>query len=174
MKSPEDIEKALQRLMPPALSHQTHANVSAMIASLAAAESVGSREFPAAETIVSLPKASKSTHWRGAAAAVAIGAVSLGIWQSFSQPKNSLVVEPTIPLNSPPTEATTSPVLIDRMRVTDGVTVEGTLSAADGSMIQEVKRRVETRERYRDEKKGYLITISETRDEKVYMPKKGF
>jgi hypothetical protein len=60
------------------------------------------------------------------------------------------------------------------MLVTDGVTLEGTMAAADGRVINQVNRRVETRERYRDAKKGYLITISETRDEKVYLPKKGF
>ncbi len=60
------------------------------------------------------------------------------------------------------------------MLVTDGMTVEGTLTAADGSVVNQINRRVQTRERYRDAKKGYLITISETRDEKVYLPKKGF
>jgi hypothetical protein len=60
------------------------------------------------------------------------------------------------------------------MLVTDGITVEGTLAAADGTMMNQVQRRVETRERYRDARKGYLITVSETRNEKVLLPKKGF
>lgn len=67
-----------------------------------------------------------------------------------------------------------SPVLLDRVQLTDSLADEGTLTAADGSMLHQWKRRVQTRERYRDAQTGYLITISESRDEKVLVPKTSF
>jgi hypothetical protein len=167
MKSPEEMEKALQRLVPPALSAQAHADVSAMLASLAAS---ASPEAPVADISpkTKRPVLGMTARW-AAAAAIVIAAISaLSLSQSES-PK--LVATPT---ETPAAEADGSPIFIDRMLVTDGITVEGTMTAADGRVINQVNRRVETRERYRDAKKGYLITISETRDEKVYLPKKGF
>ena len=174
MKSPEEMEKALQRLMPPALSTQAHANISAMIASLAAAEPSRVDDLPAQTDVLSLP-ITKRIYWRAVAAAIAIGTITTVAWQLSHQEPTELIVEaPTKKSTVPTQESGESPVLIDRMLVTDGMTVEGTLTAADGTMIHQVKRRVETRERYRDAKHGYLITVSETRDEKVYLPKKGF
>jgi hypothetical protein len=171
MKSPEEMEKALQRLVPPALSAQAHADVSAMLASLAAS---ASPVAPVAEispdTKRPLPRV--IARW-AAAAALVIGAISALV---VSQPQTQkLVTTPTDREKPvPAAESDGSPILIDRMLLTDGITVEGTMAAADGRVINQVNRRVETRERYRDAKKGYLITISETRDEKVYLPKKGF
>jgi hypothetical protein len=167
MKSPEEMEKALQRLVPPALSAQAHADVSAMLASLAAAASPNA---PVADISpeTKRPALRITARW-AAAAAIVIAAISaLSLSQSES-PK--LAATPT---ETPAAESDGSPILIDRMLVTDGIRVEGTMTAADGRVINQVNRRVETRERYRDAKKGYLITISETRDEKVYLPKKGF
>jgi len=68
----------------------------------------------------------------------------------------------------------TAPVFLDRVQLTDALADEGTLTSADGSMLQQWKRRVQTRERYRDANTGYLITISESRDEKVLVPKTSF
>lgn len=163
MKSPEEIEQSLQRLVPPALSPRARANVSAMLASLA--------EKAQPETdIVALPVARRHFPLRQiAAAAVAIIALTL-VGISFSPtPQTSIAATP-----EPAAETQNSPVLIDRMLLTDGMTVEGTLTAADGTVMNQLKRRVETRERYRDTQKGYLITVSETRDEKVLLPKRGF
>lgn len=174
MKSPEEIEKALQRLMPPALSEQAHANISAMIASLASAEPSRADLAAANEEVFPLP-ISQRINWRAAAAAIAIGALTALTWQLSQQDPTTTVVDATA--HKPPVitpEPGESPVLIDRMQVTDGMTLEGTLTVADGSMVHQVKRRVQTQERYRDAKHGYLITVSETRNEQVYMPKKGF
>lgn len=170
MKSPEEMEKALRRLVPPSLSAQAHADVSAMLASLAASAK------PTATVPDISPESKRPPHravvrW-SAAAAIVIGAISA---LALSQPESETMAAsaPTeVPAHT--TESDTLPILIDRMLVTDGITVEGTMTAADGRVINQVNRRVETRERYRDAKKGYLITISETRDEKVYLPKKGF
>jgi hypothetical protein len=169
MKSPEEMEKALQRLIPPALSERAQADVSTMLVSLAASA-------PPAST--KAKEAIRVSAWRwplSIAAAVAIAAVSVASWSPSLGPSDKIAaVTSNSAAPTPNAEGETSPVLIDRMLVTDGMTVEGTLTAADGSVINQVNRRVQTRERYRDAKKGYLITISETRDEKVYLPKKGF
>ena len=60
------------------------------------------------------------------------------------------------------------------MLLADAVTIKDTLAAADGSMMNQVVRRIQTRERYRDAKHGYLITVSESRDENVLIPKTSF
>lgn len=169
MKSPEEIEKALQRLIPPALSERAQADVSSMLASLAATASAEAKEVKEVNRLSLL-------RWPiSIAAAVAIVAVSIALWSSSFGSSDRIAAvtsNPVAPTTN--TDGETTPVLIDRMLVTDGMTVEGTLTAADGSVMNQVNRRVQTRERYRDAKKGYLITISETRDEKVYLPKKGF
>jgi hypothetical protein len=169
MKSPEEIEQSLQRLMPPALSERAHSNVRRMIASLAADQ--------AGQPVLKVPvKQKQSFPWyKGTAAAAAIAALAIGV--SYLLPdRDAPVVATSAPKEEPVllAENEHSPVLIDRMQLTDGMTVEGTLSAADGTLMNQIKRRVETRERYRDARNGYLITISETRDEKVLLPKRGF
>lgn len=169
MKSPEEMEKALQRLIPPALSERAHADVSSMLASLAASAPAAPEEAQAGIRLSSLRLP------LSIAAAVAIAAVSVASWSASHGASDKIAAVTAGPVTPTPSgESETSPVLIDRMLVTDGMTVEGTLTAADGSVMNQVNRRVQTRERYRDAKKGYLITISETRDEKVYLPKKGF
>lgn len=173
MKSPEEIEQALQRLIPPALSERAQADVSSMLASLAASAPTASGEPKGAIRVSSLL-------WPlSIAAAVAIASVSIASWSSSLGPSEKTAAVKSDSAASPPmpsatVDGETSHVLIDRMLVTDGMTLEGTLTSADGSVMNQVNRRVQTRERYRDAKKGYLITISETRDEKVYLPKKGF
>lgn len=171
MKSPEEIERSLKRLVPPPLSEKAHADVSAMLASLAA-ESAASATHATAASSLARPWLSRLP--ASIAAALVIGLVTTAVWITMAKdPQPALMTQS--PAKAPlVAETDTAPVLIDRMSVTDGITVEGTLTAADGSVVHEVKRRVQTRERYRDAKKGYLITISETRDEKLYTPKKGF
>lgn len=168
MKSPEDMEKALQRLIPPALSERAHADVSAMLTSLAA-----SAPSSVVDPVTSARRFSLRTPL-SIAAALAIVSVSIAVWTSSGiRERQSIVASAPVPRTAT-ADGETQPILIDRMLVTDGMTVEGTLTAADGSVVNQINRRVQTRERYRDAKKGYLITISETRDEKVYLPKKGF
>jgi len=165
MKSPEEIEKALQRLMPPAMSGRGHAAVIESIERLA-----GSNESAVdVRPVQSHPPSSKNARWIRAAAA----AVVLGAGLSFLRPATPL----SSPLATAPISAasgTNAPIFIDRMLLTDAVTIEDTLAAADGSMMNQVVRRIQTRERYRDAKHGYLITVSESRDENVLIPKTSF
>lgn len=170
MKSPEEMEKSLKRLMPVALSERANHDISQMISSLAAAddaELTAIAESPAS----TMPWYRNRITW-SAAAALLIGAMA-SLWQMPTA--SSVVVDtPALPQTISASVAEVSPVLIDRMEVTDSMVVEGTVASADGSVMNRVKRRVETRERYRDQKKGYLITISESRDVKELVPKTSF
>ena len=165
MKSPEEIEKALQRLMPPAMSGQGHAAVIDAIELLA-------RNETAVEVGPALghPPSSKNARWIWGAAA----AVALGSGLSFFLPDSPLST-PLASITSIPSSAgSNTPIFIDRMLLADAVTIKDTLAAADGSMMNQVVRRIQTRERYRDAKHGYLITVSESRDENVLIPKTSF
>ena len=170
MKSPEEIEKALQRLMPSAFSAQGEENIHRAISRLSASNVV---------TTTPAPVAKKSTRFSNkykwsAAAAVLIG-IGTALYLLPSDKQQSQVVSlPNTPEVMPAIVAINQPVLIDRMQVSDSGIYQGTLSAEDGSMMSQVNRRIQTRERYRDPKSGFLITVSESRDEKVLVPKTRF
>ncbi len=171
MKSPEEIEKALQRLMPAAFSAQGEENISRTITRLASPKQTSS-----VQPLTELPEAVKKTSpWShkitwSAAAAVLMGIGTALFLQQPNASKSQVVTMP-LPANF---FAVNQPVLIDRVQVSDSGIYEGTLSTKDGSMMSQVNRRIQTRERYRDPKSGYLITISESRDEKVLVPKTRF
>ena len=168
MKSPEEMEKSLKRLMPAAISERAEQDICQMISSLAC-ESTTAVEDHVVVSSAATPCYRNRLTW-SAAAALLIGA-SVSLFAP-SQPQSSVVAETSLPAGQVVEVA--SPVLIDRMEVTDSMVVEGTVASADGSVMNRVKRRVETRERYRDQKKGYLITISESRDVKELVPKTSF
>ena len=166
MKSPEEIEQSLRRLAPAAVSSRAQQNISSMISSLA-------RESEMSEASIA-SVTHKKISWRvAAAAAMTIGAITAMAWTWLPQTQSSLALLQDHATPSEP-EKDVSPILIDRVFVTDNVALEGTLTASDGSVVHQLNRRIQTRERYRDAQKGYLITVSETRDEKIYTPKKGF
>jgi hypothetical protein len=166
MKSPEEIEKALQRLMPAAFSSQGEENISRAITRLASSQQPSSAQPK--EVKKSSPWSHKIT-W-SAAAAVLMG-IGTALFLQQPDASQSQVVTMPLPAN---VVAVNQPVLIDRVQVSDSGIYEGTLSTKDGSMMSQVNRRIQTRERYRDPKSGYLITISESRDEKVLVPKTRF
>jgi hypothetical protein len=169
MKSPEEIESALHRLVPPALSSPAQRRVSAMLADLAAQSTEpataavtpsSARVFPFRRLFVS-----------SAAAAVLL----LGLRLSPSSSPVSSPAPPLAALAGSSQEISPAPaVLIDRMLVTGDPTIVHTVTESDGSIIKQIHRRVQSHERFRDSRKGYLITVSETRDEKLYLPKNSF
>jgi hypothetical protein len=124
---------------------------------------------------ISAPHKKSLVRW-SAAAAIAIGSVLAYV--STLSPAGSGMAKISPDLDSDDLSVVSSvdatPVLLDRVQLTDPLADEGTLTASDGSMLQQWKRRVQTRERYRDAQTGYLITISESRDEKVLVPKTSF
>lgn len=124
---------------------------------------------------ISAPHKKSLVRW-SAAAAIVIGSVLAYV--STLSPAGSGMAKISPDLDSDDLSVVSSvdatPVLLDRVQLTDPLADEGTLTASDGSMLQQWKRRVQTRERYRDAQTGYLITISESRDEKVLVPKTSF
>lgn len=162
MKSPEEMEKALQRLMPAALSDRAHNNISQMLAGLAADAETTAAIVPTAPP--------RKLRWSIAAAA-AIAIASALAWMNPTDTAQSATTLASTDLTK---NQVTSPVLIDRMLVTNDAGLDGVITAHDGTVMHQVNRQVITRERYRTEKKGYLITISEYRAEKVLVPKNRF
>jgi|GEM_PF-1956599 len=203
MKSPKEMEKSLHALMPAALSECCHQRISQKIRALALADVANlgaesaTQQSLAAVTLppvsqalvsrmpwhtalssqqeISAPQKKSQIRWP-AAAAIAIGSVLAYV--STLSPATPEMAKIPSDLNSDDlsvvSSVDTAPVFLDRVQLTDALADEGTLTSADGSMLQQWKRRVQTRERYRDANTGYLITISESRDEKVLVPKTSF
>jgi hypothetical protein len=203
MKSPKEMEKSLHALMPVALSECCHQRISQKIRALALADEANlgaesaTQQSLAAVTLppvsqvlvsrmpwhtalssqqeISAPQKKSHIRWP-AAAAIAIGSVLAYIYTL--SPATPEMAKISSDLNSDDlsvvSSVDTAPVFLDRVQLTDALADEGTLTSADGSMLQQWKRRVQTRERYRDANTGYLITISESRDEKVLVPKTSF
>jgi len=123
---------------------------------------------------ISTPYKKTLVRW-SAAAAIAVGSVFAYV-STLSTTPELAKISPALSSDdlSAISSVETTPVFLDRVQLTDPLADEGTLTAADGSMLQQWKRRVQTRERYRDAQTGYLITISESRDEKVLVPKTSF
>jgi hypothetical protein len=161
MESPEDIEKALARLMPSAISEKGHRSMDDLIDSLAAGETV----------TLQLPSAKKSNHWSwiggiGAAAAAVVVALSL------PQGKPPAVVE-----NAPAQEdpaAKGDVVLIGSSEVVEDAVPEDWMSETDGVPHRAWRVRVVDQERLRDVETGYEVLVSRPREEVRLMPVTSF
>jgi hypothetical protein len=168
MKSPEAIEAALHRLAPTDLSHRAKSNVSSMLSDLAAKSITSS---------ASRPPLNRSSVLSWSAAAVVLLSTGTIVWSKLfpthSPPAVAIAPQASL-IDSSKQIPPAPPMLVDRLLVTDAPTVEKTIANTDGFMIQQVKRSVHSHERYRDAQKGYLITISETHHEKVYLPQNDF
>lgn len=169
MNSPNDIEKSLQRLMPAALSDSAQRNISQMLANLADDET--------ADHVPEIEQARlQSGIFRGRsliAVAAALILAAIPTWITWRAPlqfdsADTAIKAPVV------TNQNSEAVLIDRMLVTDHLGADQIYTKRDGSMIKQINRNVITRERYRTGKNGYLITISESREEKVLIPKNRF
>lgn len=108
--------------------------------------------------------------WGSAAAILLLSLGGLLWFTQHSSPEQASFRDSSAVRETP----SATPVLLDRMLVADGITTENHVTASDGTLVKQIKRRVQTHERYRDSTKGYLITVSESRDEQVNMPQKGF
>ena len=164
MESPEDIEKALARLMPSAISEKGQRSMEDLIDSLAAGETVA----------VELPPAEKSSRlsWFafggiGAAAAAVVVALSL------PQGGSTAVVEKTPVSNSPSTDSK-GLVLIGQSEVVEEAVPEDWMAETDGVPQRAWRVRVVDQERLRDVETGYEVLISRPREEVRLMPVTSF
>ena len=156
MESPEDIEKALGRLLPSAISERGQKSLEELIDSLAAGE-----------TVVEMPRKSRWP-WLGgigAAAAAVIVAVSLPL------------------ANPPPTETAEAPVepamksgivLIEQTQRVEEAVPEDWMSESEGVPHQAWRVRVVDQDRLRDVQTGYEVVVSRPREEVRLMPVTSF
>ncbi|MCW1883336.1 hypothetical protein OKA04_01255 [Luteolibacter flavescens] len=163
MESPEDIEKALARLMPSAISEKGQRSMDDLIDSLAAGEVVEVEGLPAQK--LSRP------YWSwfggiGAAAAAVIVAMSL------PQGGSPMVADNT---QTPATPSTNGDlVLIGSTEVVEDAVPEDWMSETDGVPHRAWRVRVVDQERLRDVQTGYEVLVSHPREEVRLMPVTSF
>jgi hypothetical protein len=165
MESPEDIEKALARLMPSAISEKGQRSMEDLIDSLAAGEPMA-LELPPAKK----PGRSSWFAYSGIGAAAAAVVVALSLPQEGSQ--SAAVVE-----NAPAKEDISSKgglVLIDSSEVVEDAVPEDWMSETDGVPHRAWRVRVVDQERLRDVETGYEVLVSHPREEVRLMPVTSF
>jgi hypothetical protein len=157
MESPEDLEKALARLMPSAISEKGQRSMEDLIDSLAAGESVA----------VGLP-AKSTSHWSwlgGIGAAAAAVVVALSIPQGASP---DVAEKPAVP------ESPAALVLIGSSEVVEEAVPEDWMSESDGVPHRAWRVRVVDQERLRDVETGLEVLVSRPREEVRLMPVTSF
>lgn len=169
MESPEDIEKALARLMPSAISEKGQRSMEDLIDSLAAGETVA----------MELPPVKKPSRlsWFGfggigAAAAAVVVALSLSPGESGSGSPTVAKVN-----NASAQEASASQdglVLIDSSEVVEDAVPEDWMSETNGVPHRAWRVRVVDQERLRDVETGSEFVISRPREEVRLMPVTSF
>jgi hypothetical protein len=162
MESPEDIEKALARLMPSAISEKGQRSMEDLIDSLAAGEAV-----------VELSPVKKPSRlpWFGFGG---IGAAAAAVVVAFSLPQGE---SPAVVENAPVRENSSSKadvVLIGSSEFVEDAVPEDWMSETDGVPHQAWRVRVVDQERLRDVETGYEVLVSRPREEVRLMPVTSF
>jgi hypothetical protein len=156
MESPEDIEKALFRLMPAAFSKEGQRSLDELVDSLAAGE-----------TVVKMPRKSVWPWVGGIGAAAAAVVVALNF--SATRPAASeLAVAPV------PAAKQGGIVLIQQTERVETAVPEDWMSETDGVAHRAWRVRVVDEERLRDLETGYEVLVSRPREEVILMPVTAF
>lgn len=156
MESPEDIEKALHRLMPAAISEEGKRSLDELIDGLAAGE-----------TIVEMPRKSGWTWLGGIGAAAAAVVVALNLPAGSPAPANIAV--------TPPAEVEEGGiVLLQQTERVENAEPDGWMSETDGVAHRAWRVRVVDEERLRDLETGYEVLVSRPREEVILMPVTAF
>ncbi len=155
MQTPDSIEAALSRLMPPALSESGQRSIEAMLDELAAAA-------PAAA----------SPGFKLRLLAVPLGiAAALVAWLSLA-PRDALApAVATVAIARPAAGEPASRLLLVREsgRV-ESVSDEGWMSDPDGEAMAAVRVRVVEANTFEDEDSGIVVQVSDPRDEVILTP----
>lgn len=164
MHNPENIEKALSRLMPVALSDGAQADIEKMIDELALAGA----KVPAIRALRSRPGGIGAV---GVAAAVVLGFVAVFANRGASGigDESELAIASQI-------SVVTEPVLVylaESDRVED-VSDEGLHVDSGGSAVRKLRMRVVEESQVRDEESGIVLTLSEPREETYLVPVSNF
>lgn len=159
MESPEDIEKALSRLMPAALSESGRRSLDELIDGLAAGKPVAAAPAP-----VRRPWA-----W-GAGIAAAAAALVVALNLTATAPEEG-VVEAALPVAP---AARGGLVLIGQSERVETAVPEDWMSESDGVAHRAWRLRVVDEERLHDVETGYEVLVSRPREEVVLMPVTAF
>jgi hypothetical protein len=154
MPTPESIESALARLMPPALSDAGREAIESMLDDLAASTPLPRRSFRPARWV--------------AAAGMAAAAAGLVVWAHLTPPSApALVAAP-----APPPVADQPPgmILISETEQVEDLYDDGMLATPDGGAVQAVRSRVVGASRFLDEETGIEVIVSQPREETVLIP----
>ena len=152
MESPEDIEKALSRLMPAAISEEGKRSLDELIDGLAAGE-----------TVAELPRKSAWPWLGGVGAAAAALVVALNLPAAGPLAPEAVPVRP-----APATER--GIVLIQQTERVETAVPEDWMSETDGVAHRAWRVRVVDEERLRDIETGYEVLVSRPREEVILMP----
>lgn len=156
MESPEDIEKALARLMPAAISDEGKRSLDELIDGLAAGE-----------TVVEMPRKSAWPWAGGIAAAAAAVVIALNLPAAGpATPESDLS-------RIQPAEGA-GIVLIQQTERVENAEPENWLSETDGVAHRAWRVRVIDEERLRDTETGYEVLVTHPREEVILMPVTAF
>jgi hypothetical protein len=156
MESPEEIEKALSRLMPAAISEEGKRSLDALIDGLAAGE-----------TVVEMPRKS-AWPWLGG-----IGAAAAAVVIALNLPAGS-PVSPTVGSTLPTETREGGIVLLQQTERVENAEPDGWMSETDGVAHRAWRVRVVDEERLRDLETGYEVLVSRPREEVILMPVTAF
>jgi hypothetical protein len=154
MESPEDIEKALARLLPSAISDQGQRSLDDLIDSLAAGEAVV--EMP--------PPRRKPWGWIGGIGAAA-AAVALALVIPAGNPEDSTTLA-----SNPAFGEKEGFLVLEQSKHVESAEPEDWTSEADGVTHRAWRVRVVNQERVQDLETGYEVLVSHPQDEVILRP----
>ncbi|WP_193213179.1 hypothetical protein [Luteolibacter marinus] len=159
MESPEEIEKALSRLMPSAISEKGQRSLDELIDSLAAGE----------EQVAEMPRKSRLPWWGGvgAAAAAVVVALSLPTGNQAAVDHSQVQVERTGNSNG-------GILLLGQSKRVEAAEPQDWMSESDGVAYRAWRVRVVDEERVQDLETGYEVLVSCPRDEVRLLPVTAF
>ena len=156
MESPEDIEKALSRLMPAAISEEGKRSLDELIDGLAAGE-----------TVIEMPRKSSRPWLGGIGAAAAAVVIALNLPAGSPAPVNLAVTPPSVAEEG-------GIVLLQQTERVENAEPDGWMSETDGVAHRAWRVRVVDEERLRDLETGYEVLVSRPREEVILMPVTAF
>lgn len=173
MESLEDIEKALSKLVPSALSERGQQSIEDMIDGLAAGEMAEITEAQASSAIIA-PKRRFGTWSAGIGAAAAAVAISLSLPHSGPVAgEGRLTASAEVPMTTH-SEPEDGLVLLGQVERLEAAEPEDWVSEADGVSHRAWRFHVVDEERVQDVKTGYEVTVSCPREKVVLMPATAF
>ncbi len=162
MQTPDSIEAALARLMPPALSESGQRSIEALLDELAGVTPAvtGRRSFKLRPAWLTVPL--------GIAAAL-VAWVSLAPREQAALPRLAGLVTAAQPAAAEP-EANSGLVLVSESDRIENVSDGGWMGDPDGEAMTAVRVRVVEANTFRDEESGIVVQVSDPRDEVILTP----